>query len=149
MPDSSSLTAPTVRKPKDAGGRRPGSKNKRTVAKERAALDAAAGALEPPKGKLAEIEPLELLLVSMRTCWANANRLRDEAGKLKREAEKMPQGPEREAQLAAALEKVRGAQGMMNDARALAVQAAPYRHPKLQNSTQTLAGNLTVEIKQY
>ncbi len=134
------------------GGKRAGAGRPKTaVTKAKLAVAAVANRSKgkgPVKAK-AGIEPLELLLTAMRTAWDRAYGLQDEAAKAQSDADKLVDGPEKSAAQATATLLRIAAVHAMDEATALANQAAPYKHPRLANLDSKVTGSLTVERAKF
>jgi hypothetical protein len=146
--------------PRVGAGRKPGSKDRRTLAKIAAGTDmivarapAVVAKAKPVVVHVSAkkgISPKDLLLHTMREAWDAYFRLLDEAQRVKGEAEEVGTGHPRHTGLMERAGTLKLAADMaLEQACDMAVKAAPYEHPKLANVDNRIRGNVIVEIAKY
>jgi len=141
---------------KKTGGRQPGTKNRKTIAKQAAKLaevvsdqpltSKRGGPLVGRKG----ISPKDLLLDSMRAAWDVYHEMMARSAAHAKDARALPDtDPAKQALVDKALDLRRLAGEQLELATDLAVKAAPYEHAKLANVDTRVRGNVVVKIAKF
>lgn len=113
------------------------------VPKSGVILPALAPTVAPPG-----IAPLDLILATMRGAWEAAHKCAQEADEIEARVPTVTEA-EREGLQKQAREVRLEAGRHVSLANAAAKEAAPYIHSRLQSTDQKVAGNITVEIRQF